>query len=373
MLGDTTVIAKGARSVTNHATSTTTTLGWIAGVIILAGAITFFVMQAQARPGTPQAGAKHKPTADYSKSGYKLTPLPKPEMEQRTQGLSADERDVILNKGTERAFTGKLLENKREGAYVCRLCGLPLYSSKTKFKSGTGWPSFFDEFDPDHVRELSDDSHGMRRTEIVCGRCSGHLGHVFDDGPRPTGLRHCVNSASLRFVAADDKTPKASQPVTMNTAYFAGGCFWGIEDRLQQVPGVVDAVSGYQGGTMPDPNYKAVCTGSTGHAESVRVRFDPAVVSYDKLLEWFFKFHDPTQMNRQGPDHGTQYRSAIFTDNDAQYAAAQKYIAMLGQTPKFAGRKIVTEVTPAGPFFEAEQYHQDYHARHGGSCAIGGE
>jgi len=136
------------------------------------------------------------------------------------------------------------------------------------------------------------------------------------------------------------------------------------------VPGVIDAVSGYQGGSVPSPGYKQVCTGTTGHAETVRVTYHPEAVTYRQLLEWFFKFHDPTQVNRQGPDVGTQYRSAIFTASLVQQREATAYVDEVQQSERYRGQKIATQIEPAGPFYEAEAYHQDYHLRHGGSCAL---
>jgi peptide-methionine (R)-S-oxide reductase len=136
-----------------------------------------------------------------SHSGFDITPL----APQRITALAADftpeERQVILHQGTERAFCGLFLDNKQPGTYVCRLCGLPLFKSDAKFESGTGWPSFFKPVDPDHVKNLEDISHGMRRVEIRCARCDAHLGHVFDDGPAPTHQRYCLNSVSMQFVA----------------------------------------------------------------------------------------------------------------------------------------------------------------------------
>ena len=134
-----------------------------------------------------------------SASGHDVTPLARAEVERLAAPLSADERRVILDHGTERPFCGGLLDNHRNGTYHCRLCDLPLFRSDAKFESGTGWPSFFAPFDPAHVREIRDTSLGMLRTEIRCARCDGHLGHVFPDGPPPTGLRFCLNSVAMRF------------------------------------------------------------------------------------------------------------------------------------------------------------------------------
>ncbi len=304
---------------------------------------------------------------EYSRSAYRIAPLPKDEIDALASKLTDEQRRIILNRGTEPSFCGDLLDNHKEGVYVCRLCGLPLFSSDAKFTSGTGWPSFYQPFDPDHIRNIEDNSFGMKRVEIRCARCDGHLGHVFPDGPEPTGLRYCLNSASLEFFEKGDPLPERSRPIPTETAYFAGGCFWGVEDRFQHVEGVIDAVSGYQGGHVENPTYQQVCTDKTGHAESVRVVFDPSRVTYRQLLEKFFEFHDPTQLNRQGPDHGTQYRSALFPVNDEQRRVAEAFIAEQNKQGRWAGR-VVTRIEPFSPFYEAEAYHQDYNARHGRSC-----
>ncbi|MBN1492481.1 MAG: bifunctional methionine sulfoxide reductase B/A protein [Phycisphaerae bacterium] len=306
----------------------------------------------------------------YSQSGYDLSPLSEKRIDELARDLSPDERKILLAKGTERAGCGVLLGNKEPGTYACRLCELPLFSSDAKFESGTGWPSFFRPFDPAHVRNVRDTSHGMVRMEIQCARCGSHLGHVFNDGPPPTGLRYCMNSAALQFHKVGQQPPSDTQPAATATAYFAGGCFWGVEDRFQQIPGVIDAVSGYMGGKTKNPGYKEVCSGKTGHAETVRVTFDPHRVTYPELLDWFFRFHDPTQKNRQGPDVGTQYRSAIFVVDATQRRQAEEAIAALERSKVLGRRSIATIVADADVFYEAEAYHQDYHVRHGGSCPI---
>jgi peptide methionine sulfoxide reductase msrA/msrB len=331
------------------------------------------VQPAPAGAGGPGAERAQGVRPVYSKSAHDITPLTPERIEDLARDLTDEEARVILRKGTEPAFCGNLVDNHKEGTYVCRLCGLPLFASGAKFDSGTGWPSFFQPADPAHVRTEVDRSHGMVRHEILCARCGGHLGHVFSDGPGPTGLRFCVNSVSLAFIEKGTELPERSRPVRTATAYVAGGCFWGVEDRLQQVPGVIDAVSGYQGGHVPNPTYKTVCGGKTGHAETVRVTFDPARVSYREVLEWFFRIHDPTQLNRQGPDVGEQYRSAIFAADEGQHREALSFVEEQRSNPRFAGRRIVTQVVgraQAGGFYVAEDYHQDYHDRHGGSCPL---
>jgi peptide-methionine (R)-S-oxide reductase len=140
-------------------------------------------------------------TQALSASGFDLTPLSEEEKQTRAQSLSEEERRIMLNQGTEPPFCGGLLDNKDDGTYHCKLCDLPLFTSSAKFESGTGWPSFYEPFDPQHIRELHDSSHGMVRVEIRCARCDGHQGHVFPDGPPPTGQRYCLNSASMVFKA----------------------------------------------------------------------------------------------------------------------------------------------------------------------------
>lgn len=322
------------------------------------------------QPASKETEKMNAPT--YSKAGFNVTPLTKQQVDELAKKLTTEESSVILAKGTEPAFCGNLLDNKKEGTYICRLCDLPLFSSDAKFDSGTGWPSFFKPYDTAHVKEIKDKSHGMVRTEILCARCEGHLGHVFDDGPRPTGLRFCLNSVSLTFVEKGQPMPQGATPMKLETAYFAGGCFWGVEDRFQQLPGVVEAVSGYMGGKVQKPTYKQICTTDTGHAETVKVVFDSSKISYPELLNRFFRFHDASQVDRQGPDVGTQYRSAIFTADESQ-AAAVKAAIDEQKAGRYARKGIATVVKPAseaGTFWEAEEYHQDYHLKNGGHCAM---
>ena len=268
--------------------------------------------------------------------------------------LNKAESSVINNKGTETPFTGKYTNYKDKGTYICKKCGAALYYSSDKFESDCGWPSFDNEI-KGAVKRIPDPD-GLR-TEIECANCGAHLGHVFT-GERLTAknVRHCVNSISLGFVPA-----ALLESGRYGTAIFAGGCFWGVEYFLQKAPGVISVTSGYTGGTVKNPTYQQVCTGNTGHAEAVKVVYDPQKTSYDKLLKLFLEIHDPTQSGGQGPDIGDQYRSEIFYMNDDQKNIAENDLNIL----KSKGFKIATLVTKASEFYPAEAYHQDYYFKNG--------
>lgn len=278
--------------------------------------------------------------------------------------LTPEEERVIVHKGTEMPFTGKYYKNKDAGTYHCKQCNAALYRSTDKFDFGCGWPSFDDEIAGAVKRTTDADGH---RVEITCARCGGHLGHVFEgEGFTAKNTRHCVNSISMTFVPAGQEgatvsSAGATQKLATETAYFAGGCFWGVEHLLAQQPGVISARSGYMGGNTENPSYKDVCYKGTGHAEAVEVVFDPNKTNYETLAKYFFEIHDPTQLNRQGPDVGDQYRSAVFYTSEAQKATTQKLIGIL----KDKGYKVVTEVVPATKFWPAEDYHQDYYENNG--------
>jgi peptide methionine sulfoxide reductase msrA/msrB len=256
--------------------------------------------------------------------------------------LTPEERRIIQDKGTEQPFSGKFVTFDEKGDFVCKRCDAPLYRSEDKFDAHCGWPSFDNEI-PGAVKRVPD-ADG-RRTEIVCNSCDAHLGHVFlGEQLTDKDVRHCVNSISLNFRSTAE-------------AVFAAGCFWGVEHYFREAEGVLTTEVGYMGGQTQQPTYEEVCSGSTRHAEVLSVTFDPSRTDYETLARLFFEIHDPTQLDRQGPDVGDQYRSAIFYKDAEQLEIAQKLIGIL----KEKGLDVVTELVEAQPFWKAEDYHQEYY------------
>lgn len=266
--------------------------------------------------------------------------------------LSDAEKYVILHKGTEAPFSGKYHENKAKGKYFCKQCGAELFSTENQFDSGCGWPSFDDEF-PNSVKKVLD--RDGRRIEILCQKCDGHLGHIFHgEGFTTKDARYCVNSISLDFV--EQKIEE-----DFEVAYFAAGCFWGVEYFFKKAVGVISATSGYMGGSVENPSYEDVCSKKSGHLEVVEVVFDKKQTNFEELAKLFFEIHDPEQTDGQGPDKGPQYLSAIFCYSDEQKNISEKLIKILEQR----GLKIATSILAKEKFWPAELYHQNYYIHNG--------
>ena len=267
-----------------------------------------------------------------------------PQPRQGWNELTPQARQVIEKGGTERAFTGKFLNHKESGTYTCARAARPCSRQALSSNPGRAGRALIRRY-----RAPSKSCLMACALRSAARAATGILGMSFaaKDDQKNTPLRELGGSGF-------------SETATQE-AFFAGGCFWGVEHLLEAMPGVLSVQSGYMGGNASNPTYKQVVRGWTGHAETVRVVYDPKVISYERLARQFFEIHDPTQVNRQGPDIGTHYRSAVFVTDSEQ---EQTTLRLIGELKRL-GFKVATQVEPAEVFWPAEDYHQDYYKKTG--------
>lgn len=284
----------------------------------------------------------------YANKGNPNPDLKVKKTDDEWRAILTDEQYYITReKGTERAHSSGMCSFFEPGQYNCVCCDTPLFDSGEKFDSGTGWPSFTQPLKENVVAYHKDKSHGMYRIEATCNICDAHLGHVFQDGPMPSGLRYCMNAIALK------KTDSVLKKAT-----FGGGCFWCTEAIFQHLIGVDKVESGYSGGQISNPTYREVCSGITGHAEVIEFTYNPNEISYAELVKIHLTTHNPTTPNQQGADKGTQYRSIIFYRTEEE-----KNIAMqaIDEVQSSYDDMIVTELAMFEQFYPAEEYHQNYY------------
>lgn len=262
--------------------------------------------------------------------------------------LTPEQYRITREAGTEAPHSSDMCSRFEPGIYACVCCKTKLFDASHKFESGTGWPSFTNPIKPNLIKYIKDLSYGMVRIEALCNTCDAHLGHVFPDGPPPSGLRYCMNAVALERVEATEKK-----------IVLGGGCYWCTEAVFSEINGILSIRSGFSGGSIANPTYREVCSGRTGHAEVVELTYDPKIISLKEILKLHMLTHDPTTLNRQGGDVGTQYRSVIFYQNEEEKNAA---LGVIADVQSEYDNPIVTEVMPFDAFYEAHEEHQNYYA-----------